>query len=163
MNGPEVLVVAQRVLQLNGKLYIRAIRDITDTQGTQVVHPAINPAHWIAGHLLSNRFYLYRLCGHAAADPFAQLYTEGKGLIDNALYPPISEILVHWRGIAPLVEAAILKWGTDDLNAPAPFPLPVAEQTLRGFLAFWLQHESYHIGQLSVVHQLLGHGPIGYT
>ncbi len=161
---PEVVRVAQRQLQLNGKLFVRAVRDITDEQGTALVHPAINPAHWVAGHLLASRYeMLAAWSGQAGPFAFAAAYGAGKALTASTQYPPISALLEDWKAVAPQVEAAVLQLPLEVLDASAPYTLPTGEQTQRGLLAFWLQHESYHIGQLSVIHQLLGHGPIGYT
>lgn len=159
----DVRRIAQLILQLNAKLFIRAVRDISDTQGEEIIHPAINPPHWIIGHTLSNRYYLLQCCDASVQDPYAEYYGDGKGLTQGVRYPPVSEILQAFRSFSPVVEAAMLNFPLENLQQPAPFPLPVQDQTGRGLLAFLLQHESYHVGQLSIIHQMLGHGPIGYT
>lgn len=159
----DFLRLAQRQLQLNAKLFIRAVRDISAEQGRTVVHRSLNPPHWIVGHVLSNRYYLLAWCGSPENDPYQVYYGDGRGIVGGVDYPSVPDLLETFRQVGPRAEEAVLDLPLESLHTPAPFPLPVAEQTGLGLLAFLLQHESYHVGQLSVIHQLLGHGPIGYT
>ncbi|MFZ0391423.1 MAG: hypothetical protein WAN36_13270 [Calditrichia bacterium] len=49
-----------------------------------------------------------------------------------------------------------------NLSSKAPVNFPVEDETRLGEIAFLLQHESYHTGQLSLLRKWLGFQPMSY-
>ena len=99
------------------------------------------------------------------------------GLLYGLLFPPHGLAALSWIALAPLAwalrgrgfgAAAGLAFGFAAVGTAAVVPWLVP--TLRdhfalgaaGSLAFLLQHESYHIGQLAYLRRLMGHEPMSY-
>jgi uncharacterized damage-inducible protein DinB len=51
----------------------------------------------------------------------------------------------------------------EDLDAATTTRFPTATPTILGVLAFLVQHDSYHIGQLALLRRQVGLPPMSYT
>jgi len=67
-----------------------------------------------------------------------------------------------WQSLSKaLIERFTLLSG-QELDAPFGRALPIEDGSTLGAIAFMLQHESYHIGQLSLLRRLLGLEAMSY-
>ena len=80
-------------------------------------------------------------------------------------FPPMSEILRAWTTASHALRARLDTMAPTELDARivSPFPLPVSDPTVLSLLAFLVQHDSYHIGQLALLRKHAGLPAMQYT
>jgi uncharacterized damage-inducible protein DinB len=67
-------------------------------------------------------------------------------------------IVAAMKAALPKLSAKYAELSDAELAAEAPFKLPTPDPTLRGMIAFFAYHESYHLGQIAYVRKWIG-GP----
>jgi len=141
------------------------LEGIDDKDGSKTVYPDGNSLEWIAGHLITGRYRnLLRL------DLDVTTYKHLKKFIDeskpppnaiafdkDAPYPALSASVEQWQMYAELFLKALESADADTLQRELPFPIPGGGRTVLDALAFVAVHESYHIGQMSIIRKSLGY------
>ena len=96
-------------------------------------------------------------------NPYKNLYDGFKGLNDKSKYPDISEVKTRWNDLSGKFASTLENIAEEQLNAPAPFQLPIGDATMRGVIAFFAHHEAYHIGQIAFIRRYYGLEPMSYN
>ncbi len=149
---------------LHTRLFNNALDGITDTDATTRKSEHINHIKWIAGHLVNTRIStINRMTGGQPDETYTAQFGRGAALDPNASYPAIEEITSKWKETAPGISNAFTNMPEEALSAKAPVQTPVADDTLRGLLAFLVSHEAYHIGQLSLLRKMVGKEAMSYN
>ena len=144
------------ILRLNTVLFRNCLDGLSDEQALVRPTNGTNSAAFIAAHLASARFFLLKTLGVEEGDPLAP-YLEGrKGIDDIARLPPLVEVAAAWTLGAHLLRDRLATLTAADLEAPSTVPFPLANGTLLGTLTFLVQHDSYHLGQLSLLRKYAG-------
>lgn len=134
-------------------------RDFTEEEWRQPAGPAGgNTAHWLLGHLVTERRYILRELGEQVPhadweDGFDIGATPGP----PADYPSPEELFVAYgesderlsarlHGLTP--EECARDWGEK--------AMPDGERSVLGALCFMQFHESYHMGQLGLLRRIVG-------
>ena len=80
-----------------------------------------------------------------------------KGIDDIEQLPPLSEIQAAWTKAAHLLRDRLAALTRGRLwTAPSNIRFPLANGTLLATLTFLVQHDSYHLGQLSLLRKYCG-------
>lgn len=147
------------ILQLEGSgaLVTAAIEDLTpEAWETRLGDGAANHAAFITLHLLDARCFILRTLGEDVHHAFEERTRPAKRLEDIAEYPGPRAILEAWHDVGrrfrPALEAVTDEW----LDEVAAHPFPIDDETRLGLLAFLVQHETYHLGQLGLIRAALG-------
>jgi len=144
------------ILRLNTVLFRNCLDGLSDEQAAIRPTNATNSAAFIAAHLASSRFFLLKTLGVEESDPLAQ-YLDGRKSIDEiAQLPPLREIEAAWSKGAHLLRDRLEALTPADMDAPSSLRFPLANGTLLGTLTFLVQHDSYHLGQLSLLRKYFG-------
>lgn len=130
--------------------------------------PNSNPAIWIVAHLgLADNYFMSRFRPELDQKPagWDKLFWFGSEMKeDRSLYPNSSEIVDYYRERRVAWLKLIDDLTDEELNRPAPpagSSSPIAgAPNLGQVLLFAPVHEGIHVGQLTVCHRGLGHGPI---
>jgi hypothetical protein len=77
-------------------------------------------------------------------------------------YPSLSKISELWNVLAPSFVNALSKVSDEQAAAVMPFGTPINDDSFIGFFGFLISHESYHIGQMSLVRKYLGLSAMSY-
>ena len=154
---PAVTMVA-----LHTQLFYNSIDGISEETAQKRPNSNSNHIAWIAGHTLSARYTLANVCGVPDKEPFPELFLHGKS-IEAGDYPSLEEMKVHWKIISEKLLSRLKEIDEKTLNGNAPFKLPVDDPTVRGTIAFFVHHEAYHIGQLSLVRKIFGSDAMKYS
>jgi uncharacterized damage-inducible protein DinB len=117
-----------------------------------------NPIHWIAGHMTIYRYTLLAALGAGSELPWAGPFKRTTQPDPSAAVPPLAEIAAAMKEALPKLAAKYAELTEAELAAEAPFKLPTPDPTLRGMIAFFAYHESYHLGQIAYVRKWIG-GP----
>jgi len=144
------------ILRLNTKLFRNCLEDLSDEQAAMRPSGATNNAAFVAAHLTNSRFYLLNVLGVQEPDPLAP-YLHGRTSIDDLqTLPPITDIQAAWTKAAHLLRDRLDALTPADLDAPSTAKFPLFNGTLMGTLTFLVQHDSYHVGQLSLLRKYSG-------
>jgi uncharacterized damage-inducible protein DinB len=149
------------VLRLNTRLFERCLERLSDAEAEERVGSG-NSMGFIALHVVDARFYLTRLLGQPVDDPFPE-FAEVRSNDEVDRLPALDTLRASWRDISPRVVAALESLTPEQARAEASSGFPIDDPSVLGTAAFLVQHESYHIGQLSVLRRQLGHPSIDWT
>jgi uncharacterized damage-inducible protein DinB len=144
------------ILRLNTVLFRNCLDGLNDEQAAMRPSEWTNNAAFVAAHLTSSRFYLLKALGVEAPDPLAPYLDGQKSLDDLEKLPSLGEILAAWTTGAHLLRDRLDRLTAADIDAPSTTKFPLATGTLLGTLTFLVQHDSYHLGQLSLLRKYCG-------
>ncbi|MFI5183298.1 MAG: DinB family protein [Vicinamibacteria bacterium] len=137
-------------------LYDKALEGLD--QKALLARPAefTNPIVWIAGHLAYSRTALARTLGVSRDLPWPELFARGTAAVAPEAYPDIALIRAAWTLASANLMARYEELTEEELAAPAPRSLPIADKSIRGGISFAAFHESYHVGQMAYIRKWLG-------
>jgi DinB superfamily len=148
---------------LQTRLFNNVTEGVTDEQANTRYDDSTNPIIWIAGHLLNTRVNgLQRIIGGQPDESLVPFFGRGHSYSPDVKYPGIDEIRSRWQEVSPVVSEGLGHVPAEVLAAKGPFQPPVADDTVAGVLAFLMSHESYHIGQISLLRKLAGKEAMSY-
>ena len=124
-------------------------------------HDDSNPLIWIAGHAMTSRSSLTRICGgENVENPWAKIFARGASVDSNVSYPEVSEIVDLWDNVTEKLMNRLELLDDEELTKPAGFPIPTGDNTKRGAIVFLNYHETYHIGQIAYLRKWLGYSQL---
>ena len=146
--------------------YVSTLDGIEDHEGKTIIGDQMNSLEWLAGHLVTGRYrnmvrvglqvepyeHLGKFVNQAVPPPNAIAFSP------SIPYPAISESITQWRSYAEIFLDRLRVLDTNTLAMPISFILPSGGNTVGDALAFIALHESYHIGQMSIIRKSIGHG-----
>jgi len=154
---------------LHTRLFNNVLEDIEDNKGLERVSEEVNHLQWIAGHLTNSRYNFAPMLGINASFPYKDLYTDGtkpppnNRAIDASIkYPSLTEIKKYWNDLGNAFAEKTAAMKDEQINSGIPFAVPIGGNTVLDLLAFLASHESYHIGQMSIIRKHLGKGAMSY-
>ncbi len=160
MTGADPIVA---LLRLNSRLFLNCLDGVTDEEAAQRPDANTNSLGFIACHVLDARHFLAASIGLTETNAFAELLGGVRSIDELASLPPLREIRREWTRLAPTLEACVADLRAEDLNAPSPQRFPIDQPTMLGMIAFLVQHESYHIGQMALLRKFVGHAAMKYA
>jgi uncharacterized damage-inducible protein DinB len=91
------------------------------------------------------------------------MLANAKGIDEVKKYPPLEEVRAAWKEVGERLSMHLADLSDDDLEKPAPFAFPIeGGGSLLGCLAFLVQHDSYHLGQVAFLRRYLGLEAMSY-
>ncbi len=159
-------VTKQFVLQT--RLFNNVLEGIEDPKGSDRLSEYVNHLQWIAGHLTNSRYRLAPGLGLTNIFPYADAYNDfsqpapHNRVIDSSIkYPSLTEIKKSWNEYADGFVEKISGLNSEQLGTETPVIVPTGK-TLSDLLSFIASHESYHIGQMSIIRKYLGLSAMSY-
>ena len=163
MSATSTAAALKAQFDLHTRLFNNALEGITDPDANSRKDENINHIKWVAGHLLNTRLStLSRMTGGQPDATYEAQFGRGVALDTNASYPPIEEITSKWTGSSAAISEGLTHIPEEVLASAAPVQAPIADNTMRGLLAFLVSHEAYHIGQISLLRKLAGKEAMSY-
>jgi len=154
---------------LHNRLFNNVLEGIADTNGNKRVTEEVNHLQWIAGHLTNSRYNFAPMLGIKEIFPYKELYTDttlpppsNRPISESIKYPSLSETLKYWNTFAPVFIEAVSNLSDAQIASEFPVRTPIGDKTMLGFFGFLASHESYHIGQMSLVRKYLGLDAMSY-
>ena len=144
------------ILRLNTVLFRNCLDGLSDEQAAVRPSGGTNSATFIAAHLASSRFFLLKTLGVQDVDPLAPYLGGRKGIDECAQLPSLRDIDAAWTKGAHLLRDRLAALTAADIDSPSDLKFPLADGTLLGTLTFLVQHDSYHLGQLSLLRKYAG-------
>jgi hypothetical protein len=153
---------------LHTKLFNNVLEGIEDRKGSDRLSDYVNHLQWISGHLTNSRYHLAPLLGLIGHFPYAEVYTDlsqppphNRAIDPSVKYPSLTEIKKSWNEYAAGFADKISALNSEQLEAETPVNVPTGN-TLSDLLSFISSHESYHIGQMSIIRKSLGLPAMSY-
>ena len=144
------------ILRLNTVLFRNCLDGLTDANAAVRTSGETNSAAFIAAHLTNSRYFLLKQLGIDEPDPLARYLDGRKAISEVAQMPPLSEVQDAWTRAAHLLRDRLATLSAAELEAPTTMRFPLSDGTLLSTLTFLVQHDSYHVGQLSLLRKYCG-------
>jgi len=150
------------IARLNTRLYLNCLADMDDAPAGRRLSEDVNDVAFIALHVLDARCFLARQLGGRARTQVTDALADVNCASELKVRPPVESIRRAWRDLAPKLERRLAAVTSAHLAGKAKPQFPIEDRTILGAVAFLLEHESYHIGQLALLRKYLGLGPMKY-
>jgi uncharacterized damage-inducible protein DinB len=144
-----------QIYSLNTGLLHKCVKGFTEEEALSRVDQRANNAVFIGLHMADARFHLVGWLGLEQDNPFGP-FAEVRHVDEVEAFPTLAEVMEAWDRVSEDLERHLPTLGPEALEGPAPFDIPLGKGRLLDTLAFMAQHESYHIGQLSILRKQLG-------
>lgn len=159
---PRVSSLAETA-RLNTRLFRNCLDGLADEQARARPSSCTNSLAYVAAHLVESRYYILTHLGLKAASPLDR-YTGGWKSIDEITeWPTLDEIRSAWSGVSDTLDQRLAAISAADLDKPITTDMPLEHRTTLGMLVFLVQHDSYHIGQLSLLRKYAGMAAMSYA
>lgn len=147
-------------LKLGTRLFLNCLDRLSDETARKRCDDRTNSIAFIALHLHDARHYLARYLGAAEPDPFKEITEPAQSIDDISVYPSLAEMRTAWMEISLVLERRLAELTEEEIDGPTPKDapaFPVGEGSILGAVAFLLQHEAFHLGQMAFLRKQLGH------
>lgn len=138
-----------------------ALDGISDADRHNRLNTKANHIAWLAGSAVEQRYEMARQFGHNEKQQGHDLFTENKGIQDNASYPTLDTYRTDWDRIAPVLRDALVN-ATDEQLAIKIDMGPGVSYTVKEMLGFSSYREANVIGQIALWRRLLGYDGMKY-
>jgi len=145
--------------------FLSVLEGIDDKDGNKTISESANSLEWLAGHLITGRYrHLTRL--GVQVDPYKYLdkFINQTLPPPNAIafsksiqYPTLTESRAQWKEYSQLLMDRLNTLDDQFLKSTIPFTLPTGGNTIEDSLVFVVMHETYHIGQMSIIRRAIGY------
>lgn len=150
------------VIRLNTRLFLNCTEGVTDSLAVERPTDATNSLAFIACHVIDSRYFMAGFLGLELENPLTDLLGSARSVEDVRELPGIARIRDWWSAVSKEVEACVADLRSEDLVRASPQRFPVDDSTVGGAVAFLVQHESYHIGQMALLRKYLGYPAMTY-
>ena len=143
------------ILALNTHLVRNAVDGVDDDKARARPLDG-NSVAYLFAHVIGSRFLMARTAGAAPMDNPIDAYITPRTPIDQVTsWPTMAELHAAWTTASASLEDALQTLSAEGAAQMTDYKLPVADRTVGGILAFFTQHDSYHLGQLSMLRKYL--------
>ncbi|MGH2563902.1 MAG: DinB family protein, partial [Ginsengibacter sp.] len=147
------------------------LEGINDEDGSKAINEQTNSLEWIAGHLNVGRYrnmlrlglqpqtykHLDKFINQSAPPPNAIAFNK------DTLYPSLVESKEQWTAYSKIFLERLQNNDEAILKTPIPFNVPTGGNTVEDALVFVALHETYHIGQMSIIRKTLGYSSMQFA
>ncbi|MGD8698503.1 MAG: DinB family protein [Gemmatimonadales bacterium] len=151
------------ILALNTRLFRNSLADVDDEAAQSRPGSGTNNMTFIAVHLLDARAWLARYLGLEYHHPFEAELASVSSVDEVERFPPLESIITAWDEVSARLGEHLRSVADEDIGRESELEFPVGDRSVLGGMAFLLQHESFHIGQLALLRRILGFSPMSYT
>ncbi len=150
------------LLQLNSRLLINCLEGVDDETARKRINDRTNNIAFISSHIIDARYFLASYLGIESSNPFKELLEGLNSIEDFTEFPVVKEVLSAWREVSPALSERFESLTEAEIGEKSAQPFPIDDDTVLGGIAFLIQHESYHIGQLGFLRKCFELEAMGY-
>ena len=151
------------LLRLNVRLFGNCLDGLGEAEARVRPSDSTNSAAYVAGHMVESRFHMLKLLGAEAANPLRGFSGEWKGIADIAEWPSLKELSAGMTVAAEALERRLGTVTTAELDTKMDPWFAGITGTVFGMVNFMVQHDSYHLGQLSLLRKYAGLPAMSYS
>jgi len=149
-------------LELNTRLVLNCLAGVDDPAARRRITPDTNSMAFLLAHLADARHFLADALGAPLPNPLADQLKYGKSEDEVGPLPELSRLVDAWQEISSHLVTALPDVSAERLDTPSATRFPIGDPTTLGTVAFLVQHESYHLGQLGLLRRALGLPAMSY-
>ena len=151
------------ILALNSRLFHNCLADVDDASAQTRPGAVANNMAFIAVHVLDARAWMARYLGVEYRHPFEDDLATVTSIDDVTRLPSLESILAAWHQVSERLSERLRSLSAEDIERASEQAFPVGDRSVLGGMAFLLQHESFHIGQLALIRRILGFSSMSYA
>jgi uncharacterized damage-inducible protein DinB len=159
---PQVAPLA-RLFDLNTDLLVNCLDGLSDAEAQRRLEAGGNSVTFLASHLTDSRHFLVARLGRTLSNPLARYLADVRSIDDIHDWPSLDEIRPAWLAVSAHLRTVLDELTPDQLAEPNIHRFPVEDSSRLGLVAFLMQHDSYHIGQIAFLRRQLGKPPMSYA
>lgn len=145
--------------------YISVLEDIKTEDGSKVIGENTNSIEWLAGHLIVSRCRnIVRLGQQVEPYKYVDAFVEQtlpppsfSAFDRNKKYPSLIEDIEEWSKYSKIFIDTLESADESILKTEIPLRGPTGGSTVEDLLTSVVLHESFHIGQMSIIRKTLGY------
>jgi uncharacterized damage-inducible protein DinB len=151
-----------RLFALNADLLLNTLDGLSEEQANSPVVPGGNTIAFLVAHVIDSRHVLVNLLGHPLPNPLEAALAGARSLADVGPLPALASLRAAWVTVSRHLDAVLVACDSGRLQQPCTQRLPGSDGTLEGAVAFLLQHDSYHLGQIAMLRRHHGLPAMSY-
>ena len=154
--------VAPLALQfrLNTDFVRRALVGLQPEQAGVRAADGVSPIGFLVAHLIDARAYLTGILGGDPIHPWKDVFDAAAGWDDMKPKPSPDELLETFELVSARLYERLDGVSGGRLEQASGASFPGGDATVLGAISFLAFHDSYHVGQLAVLHRALGRGSL---
>ncbi len=145
--------------------YISVLENIKTEDGSKVIGKNTNSLEWLAGHLIVGRYrniirFGQQIESYEYLDHFVDKMLPPPSFIPfdrNKKYPSLTEITAEWSKYSKIFIDTLKSADESILKTELSIGPPTGGKTMEDLLSFVVMHETFHVGQMSVIRKALGY------
>jgi hypothetical protein len=153
----------REIMALNTRLFRNTLSGVDDASAQVRPGPEANNMTFIAVHLLDARAWMTRYLGIQYRHPFEDELANVSSIDDVERFPSLVPIIADWNEVSERLSERLASLTEEEMARESEQEFPISDRSVLGGLAFLLQHESFHIGQLALIRRILGFGAMSYA
>ena len=139
---------------------LRALDGIDQKDAQKRLDTKANHIAWITGSVVHGRYFLAKSFGIDLSSVTDELFADNKGIVDDATYPLLEDLIKDWAAISPKLQEALTQ-ATDE-KLEEKLNIPGMEITLFEMISFSSYREANCIGQIALWRRLLNYPGMNY-
>jgi uncharacterized damage-inducible protein DinB len=151
------------ILELNTDLLLNCLDGLADDDALQRLSAGGNSIAFLSAHLTDSRHFLAQRLGHPLPNPLSRYLAEASSIDEIVEWPSLAEQRGWWLAAGRHLCAVVAARTADDLRRSGVHRFPMDDSTELGMIAFLVQHDSYHIGQVAFLRRQLGKPAMTYA
>jgi uncharacterized damage-inducible protein DinB len=151
------------IFDLNTDLLLNCLDGLPDAKARERLAGGGNSITFLGAHLIDSRHFLATRMGQPLPNPMARYLAAARSIEDIAEWPSLAEIRSAWCQVSAHLMSAFDALTAADLARQNAHRFPISDASQLGMIAFLVQHDAYHVGQMAFVRRQLGHPPMAYT
>jgi uncharacterized damage-inducible protein DinB len=159
---PQVAPLAA-LYDLNTDLLLNCLDDLTDSEARQRLAAGGNSVAFLASHLVDSRHFLVTRLGQPLPNPLGRYLADVRSIEEIRDLPALDEVRAAWIEVSAHLQNVLDGLTPDQLKEANVHRFPLADRSRLGMIAFLIQHDSYHLGQVAFLRRQLGKPPMSYA
>lgn len=151
------------ILRLNTDLLFNCLDGLTEEDAFQQLPEGGNTIAFLAAHLTDTRHFLANRLGHPLANPLSRYLAAASSIEDIVEWPTLAEQCEWWRAVSRHLCDVVAGRTAEQLQRPDAHRFPLGDSTELGLIAFLVQHDSYHLGQIGFLRRQVGRSAMSYA
>lgn len=150
------------ILELNTTLLHNCCQGVSDGDAGRRLADRGNNIGFLASHLIDARHFLAAQIGHGLSNPLSEALADARSIEEIVELPSLTELLDAWDRISRHLRREVRGLTPGALDEESSASFPISGRSRLSMIAFLLQHESYHIGQMGFLRRQLGYPAMAY-
>lgn len=156
------VLALNNIMKINTELFSNCLDGIDDETAGRRPNDHTNNLAFVATHLVEARHFLASQLNVAAATPFDGVLSGAKTIDDISDYPTMDAVRTAWDEISDKLTSRLETITDEELNETSKPSFPGDDRTVLGAMAFLMQHEAGHIGQMALIRKFFKREAMSY-